>query len=97
MADTLRLLQININKRKAAQASLMVKLDKIANKNFMAVIQEPHLKGSYPFSITKKSLQTFHGKGTKELRPRAMIVASKSIEICDWEINLKRHDMYLLI
>ena len=77
----LHLIQFNLNKCQAAQANLLVELSKMTNKKFVALLQEPHFRNNHPTSISRKCFQVFHGKSTKELWPRAIIIASKGIEL----------------
>ena len=79
MADKFKFYQINLNKCMAAQANLMVELINKKDKQFICLIQEPHFQGLNPSSIDKRYMQVFHGKGTKHLWPRAMIVATKDL------------------
>ena len=81
MIDRIRFYQINLNKCEVAQANLMVRLTNFKDKNFVCLIQEPHFYGSKPSSIDKKYMQVLHGKGTKNLWPRAMVVASKDLKL----------------
>ena len=81
MADKLNFYQINLNKCEVAQASLMVELMNLDNKQFICLIQEPHFYGLKPSSINRKNMQVLHGKGTIKHWPRAMIVASKDLKL----------------
>ena len=76
--EKLSFYQINLNKCEAAQSTLMVELvQNFKDKQFVCLIQEPHFYGPKPSSVDKRYIQVFHGKGTKQKWPRAMIVASK--------------------
>ena len=79
--DKLNFYQINLNKCEAAQSNLMVELNKLKDKHFICLIQEPHFIGLKPSSIDKRFMQVLHGTGTKKSWPRAMIIASKGLEI----------------
>ena len=80
--DKLNLYQINLNKCKDAQANLMVELLSLKHKEFICLIQEPHFWGGLiPSSVNRKFMQIFHAKGTKNNRPRAMIIVSKGLKI----------------
>ena len=81
MSDKLRFYQINLNKCGLAQSNLMVELMNFKDKQFICLVQEPHFHGLKPSSINRKYMQVFHGKGTKQLWPRAMIVASKDLKL----------------
>ena len=81
MNDKIRFYQINLNKCEVAQANLMVELTQSKNKQFVCLIQEPHFYGTKPSSIDRRYVQVLHGTGTKKLWPRAMIVASKNLQI----------------
>ena len=81
MTDELKFYQINLNKCEAAQANLMVELNKLKDKHFICLIQEPHFHGLKPSSIDRRFMQVLHGTGTKKSWPRAMIIASKGLEI----------------
>ena len=81
MSDKLKFYQINLNKCELAQAHLMVELTESKDKNFVCLIQEPHFKGFKPSYIDRRLMQVLHGKGTKKLWPRAMIVASKALKL----------------
>ena len=59
----------------------MVKLINFKDKQFICLVQEPHFRGFKPSSIDKRYMQVLHGKGTKKLWPRAMIVASKDLKL----------------
>ena len=81
MSDKLRFYQINLKKCNLAQSNLMVELMNFKDKQFICLIQEPHFHGLKPSSINRKYMQVLHGKGTKKLWPRAMIVASKDLKL----------------
>ena len=81
MTDKIQFYQINLNKCGGAQANLMVELAKPKVKHFVCLIQEPHFYGTKPSYIDRKHMQVLHGKGTKKLWPRAMIVASKDLKL----------------
>ena len=81
MTDELLCYQININKCEASQATLMVELAKLKDKQFVCFIQEPHFHGTKPSSIDERYMQALHGKGSNKLWPRALIVASKDLKI----------------
>ena len=81
MTDKLRFYQINLNKSEGAQANLLVKLSEIKDKNFVCLIQEPHIRGLKLTSIDKRYMQVLDGKGNETSWPRAMIVASKALQL----------------
>ena len=81
MIDKLKFYQINLNKCELAQSNLMVELMNFKDKHFICLIQEPHFHGLKPSSINRIYMQVFHGKGTKQHWPRAMIVASKDLKL----------------
>ena len=82
--DRILILQINLHKSWKAQANFMVELNSIKSKHFICLIQEPHFSGKFgliPTYINRKHMQVMHGKGTTTQWPRAMIVASKGINM----------------
>ena len=89
MTDKIKFYQINLNKCEGAQANLMVELAKL-KAQFVCLIQEPHFYRVKPSSIDKSCMQVLHGNGTKQNWPRAMIVASKGLNLSQIEALTSR-------
>ena len=81
MDEKLKFYQINLHKCEGAQSNLMAELANFKDNHFICLIQEPHFLGLKPSSIDRSFMQTFHMKGTKKKWPRAMVVASKNLQI----------------
>ena len=80
MTDIIKVYQINLNKSPTAQSNLMSELIDFKDEHFICLIQEPHFARSKPSSIGN-AMQAFHGKACNQFWPRAMIVASKNLNI----------------
>ena len=78
--DKVNFYQINLNKCEVAQANLVVELNKLKDKHFVCLVQEPHFWGLKPSYIDKRFMQVLHGTGTTKSWPRAMIIAFKALK-----------------
>ena len=79
--EKITILQLNLNKCEVAQANLIVDLTYMKTP-YIALIQEPHFtRKQQPSSINQKYMQCFFGPSTNTHWPRAMIVASKTLNL----------------